>query len=254
MSSSRRQDMRVKSEEERDFQHPPQVPLPPGKRYCEGYSRTGVFFDPGNLAKLQEVIDNSPEENPDPNVSPPGLGTIPGKVYRYEMEAPGGRDRAEDGPNSHKLWEPEPLHQAAFKGQLDVVQRLVEAEGVDIDGKDGGGHTAVHYASGFGRHAVLEYLMAQGANIEIRDMWGKCCIDWAVQGEQARCIEMLRAEAEKRNIVGGRGEGAPLITFIEYYYGLTQAEMNYHMDQAHEKMQETAEQRRARRKAKQGKA
>jgi hypothetical protein len=70
-------------------------------------------------------------------------------------------------------WPAGPLHLYAWKGELEVVRRLVE-QGADLaarDEHDAGylrangipGHTALDWARGAGQQAVIEYLESIGA-------------------------------------------------------------------------------------------
>lgn len=54
--------------------------------------------------------------------------------------------------------------------------------------------------------------MKRGAALETRDMWHKAPVDWALQANQAEVVQLLRIEAVKRGIWGGRGQVAPLTT------------------------------------------
>jgi hypothetical protein len=60
-------------------------------------------------------------------------------------------------------WPAGPLHLYAWKGELEVVRRLVE-QGADLAARDEHeGHTALDWARGAGQQAVIEYLESIGA-------------------------------------------------------------------------------------------
>ena len=48
-----------------------------------------------------------------------------GEKPRFGWEAPGGIDRAGDGPEAHVLFAPERVHEAACKGFLDEFRFLL---------------------------------------------------------------------------------------------------------------------------------
>ncbi len=50
------------------------------------------------------------------------------------------------------------LHWAAFRRHADVVQRLVDVDGVNVDGRDKDGFSAIHVAAAAGANDVLDTL------------------------------------------------------------------------------------------------
>jgi hypothetical protein len=64
-----------------------------------------------------------------------------------------------------------PMAGAAFKGNLPIVQLLIE-EGAPVDGASADGRTALMMAAMFNRTEMVEYLLAQGANPAAVDAQG----------------------------------------------------------------------------------
>jgi hypothetical protein len=61
-------------------------------------------------------------------------------------------------------WPGSPLHVYAWKGDLEIVRRLV-ARGDDVDARDDDhGHTVLHWARGGGHQPVIDYLVSIGAS------------------------------------------------------------------------------------------
>ena len=56
---------------------------------------------------------------------------------------------------------------AAFTGNLDLVKTAVR-DGEDIDGRDSDGNTALYQACREGHVDIVQYLLANGANTELR--------------------------------------------------------------------------------------
>lgn len=120
-----------------------------------------------------------------------------------------------------------PSFPACCKGFTEeVVWLLDKAEPrVDVNLLDGGGRTALHFAAGWGRLDCVRALVARGAALETRDMWRKAPVDWALQARQAEVVQLLRIEAVKRGVWGGRGSVAPLTTMTEATVGKTHEEV-----------------------------
>ena len=64
-----------------------------------------------------------------------------------------------------------PVAGAAFKGDLGVVQALIE-HGADIEGAAADGRTALMMAAMFNRTEIVDYLLAKGADPRAQDAQG----------------------------------------------------------------------------------
>ena len=76
---------------------------------------------------------------------------------------------------------------------------------------------------------IVKLLLARKCKLEVRDMWMKAPVDWAIQTQQHEIIELLRIEAVKQKIIGGKGEVAPLKTKCEFATGKTFEEIDEFM-------------------------
>ena len=65
-----------------------------------------------------------------------------------------------------------PLHQAAFSGQLAMLNTLLE-KGLDVNAVCKDGDTPVHYAACQGERECVEALAAAGADLTIKDHDGR---------------------------------------------------------------------------------
>ena len=61
------------------------------------------------------------------------------------------------------------LHKAAFRGDLGIVTQLVGRYKHDLEALDGDFFTPLHSASFNGHTAVMEYLIDQGAKVNVKD-------------------------------------------------------------------------------------
>jgi len=144
---------------------------------------------------------------------------------KWSWSALDGGDRATRGANGRVLFEPPALHEDARRGRVDAVREKLNAKTFDLEAKDPAGRTALHFAVGFGREDVVRELLERGCELEPRDDWKKAPVDWGLQAKHDKCVEMLRVEAVKRGIYGGKGKVAPLQTYVEHCYDITTEEL-----------------------------
>ncbi|CAH0559644.1 unnamed protein product [Brassicogethes aeneus] len=97
-----------------------------------------------------------------------------------------------------------PLHFAAGYGRRDVVEFLLSA-GASIQARDDGGLHPLHNACSFGHADVVRLLLEAGANPNTRDNWNYTPLhEAAVKGKIDVCIALLQhgADASVRNTEG----------------------------------------------------
>ena len=73
-----------------------------------------------------------------------------------------------------------PIHDAAKKGNLQEVQRLIN-EGVDVDAGDKEGRTALHWAVHKQNTKLTKFLVESGADVNIEDNYGRSAFHLASQ-------------------------------------------------------------------------
>jgi len=95
----------------------------------------------------------------------------------------------------------EPLHEAAFAGNLDEVKRLLE-EGGAVDVPDPDGRTALMWASFNGHTAVNALLLENGAAIDAREVNGRTALMYASSGPFAGTVRLLLEQGADVNIQG----------------------------------------------------
>ncbi|XP_067002471.2 poly [ADP-ribose] polymerase tankyrase [Anabrus simplex] len=97
-----------------------------------------------------------------------------------------------------------PLHFAAGYGRRDVVEFLL-ASGASIQARDDGGLHPLHNACSFGHADVVRLLLEAGANPNTRDNWHYTPLhEAAIKGKVDVCIALLQhgADANIRNTEG----------------------------------------------------
>ncbi|EDV29222.1 uncharacterized protein TRIADDRAFT_51290 [Trichoplax adhaerens] len=87
-----------------------------------------------------------------------------------------------------------PAHAAAFYGNLEKLQTLIEEGVVSVDEQDNHGSTLAHKAAGNGHINILRWLMEQGCDVTIRNEAGETPKDVAKRYAQMGAVELLGGE------------------------------------------------------------
>ena len=102
-------------------------------------------------------------------------------------------------PNSHhKGWTS--LHRAAFYGNIEIVDFLIEM-GLDIDVKDDRGQTPIHWPANYGRVQMVNHLLSKGADanaVAIDGVFsGQAPLDAAIKDNHSAVAALLRRHSGK---------------------------------------------------------
>ena len=84
------------------------------------------------------------------------------------------------------------LHRAVWGGHPAIVQLLL-AHGADIEAPDGGGQTAISLAARWGRSGLLDVLLAHGADASATDDMGRTLLHYAAQYGHLEVMRSLLA-------------------------------------------------------------
>ncbi|XP_059386139.1 poly [ADP-ribose] polymerase tankyrase-2-like [Carassius carassius] len=90
--------------------------------------------------------------------------------------------------SARSLWE---LFEACRSGDLERVKRLVCPENVNSRDTAGRMSTPLHFAAGFGRRDVVDYLLQHGANVHARDDGGLISLHNACSFGHAEVVSLL---------------------------------------------------------------
>mgnify|MGYP001826430960 FL=1 len=107
--------------------------------------------------------------------------------------------------------EVEPLHEAAFAGNVEEVSRLLE-EGTAVDVSDPEGRTALMWASFNGHTAVDALLLEKGAAINARETNGRTALMYASSGPFAGTVGLLLEKGADVNLQGSAEGFTALMT------------------------------------------
>ena len=76
-------------------------------------------------------------------------------------------------------------------GNVDVMQQLLDA-GVDVDGRDDNGRTALMHACSHARAKEVEWLLAHDAFEYAKDAKGNTCLYYAMRSGSQKILDVLQ--------------------------------------------------------------
>ncbi|XP_030884428.1 ankyrin repeat domain-containing protein 6 isoform X2 [Leptonychotes weddellii] len=98
-----------------------------------------------------------------------------------------------------------PLHLAANKGHLSVVQILLKA-GCDLDVQDDDGNTALHEASWHGFSQSAKLLVKAGANVLAKNKAGNTALHLACQNSHSQSTRILLLGGSRADLKNNAGD------------------------------------------------
>ena len=96
------------------------------------------------------------------------------------------------------------IHDAAGEGNIEAVKQHIAA-GTDVDAKTRG-ETPLLWAARFGQSQVAELLIAEGADVNAKNVVGQTPLHWAAMAGHKEIIELLIAAGADVNAKTKRGE------------------------------------------------
>lgn len=107
-----------------------------------------------------------------------------------------------------------PLHQAAWKGHIDVVQYLVLQKGARLDSTDNWKQTPLVISVRDYKHDVMRFLIDQGADVSAKTKRGKTALLRAIEYGNKIAIDCLLEKGADINVKDNEGKNA-LIYAVE---------------------------------------
>lgn len=92
------------------------------------------------------------------------------------------------------------LQNAVESGDIDTVERIIEAGGVDVNMQDAGGLTLLMRACRKGHSRVVQYLCHKGADINLQDKQGYSALTHAAANKRVDTIRELVSRHAKVGI------------------------------------------------------
>jgi hypothetical protein len=99
-------------------------------------------------------------------------------------------------PQDREIWLSQRLHEAAGRGDVKDAKDTLEA-GIGVDARDRLQRTPLMGAAFHGRIATVEFLIANGANANARDIDGNTVLDMARIGGKADVVKFLERRMNK---------------------------------------------------------
>ena len=93
-----------------------------------------------------------------------------------------------------------PLHHAAMRGNVEIVDRLLDNEYIDISKGDIQGSTALHIAATYNHPEIERLLLKAGASVSTKDKEGQNVLHRAAQEGNFRCSEALVESLEQNEL------------------------------------------------------
>ncbi|KAJ6849729.1 protein S-acyltransferase 24 [Iris pallida] len=110
------------------------------------------------------------------------------------------------------------VYTAAAYGDLEKLQRLVEAEGCSVTEPDGGGYYALQWAALNNRTAAAQYVIEHGGDVNAADHTGQTALHWSAVRGHIPVAELLLKEGARVNAVDLYGYQT---THVAAQYGQT---------------------------------
>ncbi|WAR27946.1 ANR42-like protein [Mya arenaria] len=98
---------------------------------------------------------------------------------------------------------------AAFSGDLEHLQSLIEKGISNINEQDEKGSTAAHKAAAQGHVHILQWLMESGADLTLRNTQGRTALDVARKYSNRTCVKMLGGNPDDLDHLGDWSDDEP---------------------------------------------
>jgi ankyrin repeat protein len=147
-------------------------------------SKSSSFIHPDDIQTLKKYYNDSPEIF---------------KAIIIERDYNKVKTLVDADPslvNARNKYQMTPLHQAAYVGDMKIVEYLV-SKGADIEAKNNRGCTPIHSCAAFGHDKVLRFLISKGADVNSVDNYGWSPLDGAICQDRHQEILILKRHGAK---------------------------------------------------------
>lgn len=109
-----------------------------------------------------------------------------------------------------------PLMHAAYMGDENVVQHLLERDKVDMKARNNHGETALMYAARAGHLKVLQMPVSPGAPVDDEDHRGATALGYAAENGHTEVVELLLHRCESVIVTADKHGYTPLSMAVFY--------------------------------------
>ncbi len=97
------------------------------------------------------------------------------------------------------------MHLRAALNRRDKLKKVLAEEELDVNIKDKGGNTPLHYAARYNNLDIIDILYVAGAKVDIQNNNGQTPLHLAFQAYQPEAVEMLRHYGASTKIQDNNG-------------------------------------------------
>ena len=88
------------------------------------------------------------------------------------------------------------MNQAVYEGNIEIINQHLSF-GADINTKDAGGWSPLHWAVGEGHEKIIKLLLAKKADVNAIDQTGKTALNYALLNKKKETADLLRVYGAK---------------------------------------------------------
>lgn len=162
--------------------------------------------DPATLEKLSKAMGSA--------FGPGALGGGAGAgAAAAKEEEGGGEDDAAD-----EAFE-DTVHAHASNGDVDALKALLDGKPADevkamVNARDEEDRVPLHFSSGYGEQAVVDVLIASGADVDAADANGNTPLHYAAGYGQPAIVKALLAAGAKASVENADGKSPPVVAAL----------------------------------------
>jgi ankyrin repeat protein len=160
-----------------------------------------------DLAELLLANNANVDAKDDKGYTPIDIAVVKGHNEVAELLSQhGGKDRSTQSTTTEMQKAITDVHSAARQGNLVKVKALLAHYPDLVSGKDGFGDTPLHSAAESGQRDVAEFLLANKAEVNVKNKYGSTPLHYAAGNDHKDVAELLLANGAEVNVRNDEGK------------------------------------------------